>query len=393
MASQIILSLNAGSSSLKLGLYRVDGGDAQILASGEAGGLGGDQASVTLSDGSGAELLREQAALSDPCAASGHMLDIFNARAFPQPDAVGHRVVHGGPHCLEHTLIDETVLADLDRARTFAPLHVPVALALIDFAQARFPGLKQVACFDTAFHAGMPEVARRLPLPRDLYDEGVHRYGFHGLSCESIVRQLGADLPDRLVVAHLGSGCSVTAIAKGRSIDTSMGLTPTGGTVMATRPGDLDPGVLLYLMREKHLDDQALETMLDRHSGLAGISGATGDMRRLRETAGTDPRAAMAIEIFCYAATKQIAAMAAALGGLDLLVFTGGIGEHDAATRRRICEGLGWMGIPQEDKAAPAGTCNVRVMQTDEDRQIALHTAALAFSECERDPGPARPNG
>ncbi len=380
MNGRVILSLNAGSSSLKLGLYRVGGGVAEILVTGEIEAIGTDAAAVSITDAKGAERLREQAVLADPCAAARHILDRLDSAGFPRPDAIGHRVVHGGPDRLTHARIDETVLGELARARAFAPLHVPVALSLIEFARARFPGLEQVACLDTAFHAGMPEVARRLPLPRALYDEGVHRYGFHGLSCESIVRQLGADLPARLVVAHLGSGCSVTAVAKGRSIDTSMGLTPTGGIVMATRSGDLDPGVLLYLLREKHPNDQTLEEMLDWQSGMKGIAGTSGDMRRLREAAesGNGP-AALAIEMFCYSVRKTVAAMAAALGGIDLLVFTGGIGEHDQATRRRICEALAWMGVPAEAEEGSARTCKVAVRRADEDRQIALHTAGILF--------------
>ena len=214
----------------------------------------------------------------------------------------------------------------------------------------------------------MPDVARTLPIPRELRELGIERYGFHGLSCESIARQLGEDLPPRLVVAHLGHGASVTAIAKGRSIDTSMGLTPSGGVMMSTRCGDIDPGVLEYLVREQRYDAAQLETLIDQQSGMYGISAISGDMRELR-AASSNINAQLAIAMFCYSVRKQIAAMAAALGGIDMLVFTGGIGENDAATRASICEGLDWLGT---------GPTAVRILPSLEDEQIARHTWQLA---------------
>jgi acetate kinase len=213
----------------------------------------------------------------------------------------------------------------------------------------------------------MPNEARRFPLATALAATGIERYGFHGLSCESVVRQLGGRVPDRLVIAHLGSGSSITAVDKGRSIDTSMGLTPTGGMMMATRSGDLDPGLLIFLLRSQGLDADGLEDLLDRHSGLLGVSGRSGDPRRLREAAAKSPDARLALTMFAYAARKQVAAMAAALGGLDLLVFTGGIGENDAEIRAEICEGLAWLGP------------NVCVLPSEEDEQIARHTSERAW--------------
>src|SRR6202022_3098927 len=201
----------------------------------------------------------------------------------PAPAAVGHRVVHGGSKLRQHCLIDDSVLRQLEAATAFAPLHIPSALSVIRFAQEKFPGLPQVACFDTAFHAELAAVARVLPISKELQLEGIQRYGFHGLSCESIVHQLGNGLPSRLIIAHLGNGASVTAVKGGKSIDTSMGLTPSGGVVMGTRSGELDPGVLIYLMREKKLDAAMLEDMIDHRSGLLGISGISSDMRRLHE--------------------------------------------------------------------------------------------------------------
>ena len=215
----------------------------------------------------------------------------------------------------------------------------------------------------------MPDVARVLPIDRALQAQGIQRYGFHGLSLESIVRQLGERLPRRLVVAHLGNGASITAVEEGRSIDTSMGLTPSGGVIMGSRSGDLDPGVLIYLLREQKVDAAALEDMVDRRSGLLGISGLSSDMRRLHEAAASNADAALAIEMFCYAVRKQIAAMGAVLGGIDMLVFTGGIGENDAVVREKICAGLGWLGV---------GSGAVKVLASQEEEQIARHGAALS---------------
>ena len=231
----------------------------------------------------------------------------------------------------------------------------------------------------------MPDVARVLPLPRELRSQGVQRYGFHGLSIESIVRQLGDDLPDRLIVAHLGNGASITAVKSGKSIDTSMGLTPTGGVIMGTRSGDLDPGVLVHLIREKKFDAAMVEDLVDHRSGLAGISGVDSDMRRLHEAAASNCDARLAIQMFCYCVRKQVAGMIAALDGFDLLVFTGGIGENDAPVRAEICAGLSWLGVSLDkarNRAAnnpindSASCCSVRVLASREDEQIARHTWA-----------------
>ena len=304
----------------------------------------------------------------------------------PPPDAIGHRIVHGGPALRQHCRIDDAVLRQLHAAAAFAPLHAPAALALIRFAQVHFPGVPQVACFDTQFHADLPEVARVLPIARELLSDGMQRYGFHGLSLESIVRQLGDALPQRLVIAHLGNGASITAVKAGLSIDTSMGMTPSGGVIMGTRSGDLDPGVLVYLMREKKIDAARLEALVDQRSGLLGISGLSGDMRRLHEAAASNRDARLAIEMFCYSVRKQVAAMIAVLGGLDMLVFTGGIGENDAQVRTGICAGLSWIGVSLDEshnRAASnpvsdgASRCQVLVLASQENEQIARHAWAL----------------
>jgi acetate kinase len=249
------------------------------------------------------------------------------------------------------------------------------------FARKHFPALPQIACFDTTFHIDLPDVARVLPIPRELQSEGIQRYGFHGLSCESILHQLGDDPPARLIIAHLGNGASVTAVRDGKSIDTSMGLTPSGGLVMGTRSGEIDPGVLIYLMREKKFGAAKLEDMIDHRSGLLGISGISSDMRRLHEAASTNADARLAIDMFCYSVRKQIAAMIAVLGGVDLIVFTAGIGENDSEVRGAICGGLDWAGVFIEDKRDNLSKprCQVQVLPSQEDEQIARHTCALAL--------------
>ncbi|MDP2371779.1 acetate/propionate family kinase [Rhodoferax sp.] len=361
MGSLNILALNSGSSSLKFGLYRVDSTGAE-------------------------KLLGESVATTEQADAITQVASVLAASGMLPPDAIGHRIVHGGPALRQHCRIDDAVLRQLQAAVALAPLHAPAALALIRFAQVHFPGVPQVACFDTQFHVGLPDVARVLPIARELQSAGIQRYGFHGLSLESIVRQLGNALPENLVIAHLGNGASITALKAGLSIDTSMGMTPSGGVIMGTRSGDLDPGVLVYLMREKNFDAARLEALVDQRSGLLGISGLSSDMRRLHEAAASNSDARLAIEMFCYSVRKQVAAMLAVLGGLDMLVFTGGIGENDARVRAEICAGLAWIGISLDESrnsavSSPisdgASRCQVLVLASQEDEQIARHAWAL----------------
>jgi len=359
-AAMPVLALNAGSSSLKFGLCMVDADATRVFVSGSAESGGAFDAR----DAEGKALKCDARPIGTPQDAIEGIVDLLAATDFPMPAAIGHRIVHGGVACRHHTRIDARVMQQLEAATPFAPLHVPAALALVRSVHECFPGIPQVACVDTAFHAGMPDVARTLPIPRELRAHGIERYGFHGLSCESIVRQLSADLPRRLVIAHLGHGASVTAVASGRSIDTSMGLTPSGGVVMSTRCGDIDPGILEYLVRELHYDAGQLETLIDQRSGMMGISGLSGDMRELRAAAVSNADARLAISMFCYSVRKQIGSMAMALGGIDMLVFTGGIGENDVATRTSICEGLDWFGV---------GSAGIRVMPSQENAQIAQH--------------------
>jgi acetate kinase len=354
-----VLALNSGSSSLKFGLYRMGADQAKPLLEGHLDTIDG-------------------------------LLDRMAAGKLPPPQAVGHRIVHGGPALRVHTVVDAAVLNQIDAAANFAPLHTPQSLAVMRRSRELFPGLPQVACFDTAFHATLPEVARVLPLPRTLLAQGIQRYGFHGLSCESIVTQLTRELPEglpeRVLIAHLGHGASVTAVKSGRSIDTSMGLTPSGGLIMGTRCGDIDPGVLIHLMQQLGGDPNRLSDMLVRQSGLLGISGLSSDMRQLHDAEAGDAQARLAVRMFCVAVGKQLAAMATVLGGLDLIVFSGGIGENDASVRADVCQTLAWFGVVldaesnqsgQSDIGAASSCCDVRVVASQEELQIARHTASL----------------
>jgi len=381
-----VLALNSGSSSLKFGLYRTGTERTERLLSGEAEAIGGKEGKFSARDRHGKTIISEPVSFPGQREAIIRIAKLLADADQPAPVAIGHRIVHGGPRLRQHCLIDGPVLRQLEAATAFAPLHTPPALAVIRFAQEHFPGLPQVACLDTAFHVGLPEVARVLPIPREYQSAGIQRYGFHGLSCESIVHQLGSDLPDRVIIAHLGSGASVTAVKGGRSIDTSMGLTPTGGVIMGTRSGDLDPGVLVYLMRENKFDAARLEELVDHRSGLLGISGVSSDVRSLHEAASSNPDARLAIQMFCYSARKQMAGMIAALDGVDLVVFTGGIGENDPEVRAAICDGLVWISVRLDDKrnraatnpiSDPVSRCPVLVLGSQEDEQIARHAWAL----------------
>jgi acetate kinase len=358
-----VLALNSGSSSLKFGVYDVAGSTVTTVVAGEAEWRGGN-GTIRANDRAGNPLPLRQNTVATQDAAVTAISDLLD-QTHLSVLAVGHRVVHGGPDCRRHCVIDDSVMSRLQSAAEFAPLHVPPALSIIHYAQTHFHGVPQVACLDTAFHSAMPDVARSFALPRELCSEGVERFGFHGLSCESVLRQVG-QTPERLVIAHLGNGASITAVHNGRSIDTSMGLTPTGGVIMGTRCGDLDPGVLIYLIRKHGFDAQQLEHLVDHRSGLLGISGDSSDMRELHRSAGASACAKLAIAMFCYSVRKAIAAMAAALGGIDVLVFTGGIGEHDGAIRAPICEALRFLNIGR-----------TLTLPSLEDEQIALHTVRL----------------
>jgi acetate kinase len=368
-----ILVLNSGSSSLKFGLFRHAGDDESLLLEGSAEGIGRDDGSLRIKAPDGQVLVQQERVLESQIDALQKLAQVLTEQHHARPSAVGHRVVHGGPHLRAHQRITADVRRQLHDAVHFAPLHIPPALALIDEAEKIFDDAPHFACFDTAFHATLPPRAAHLALPRRYAEAGVMRYGFHGLSYESLVTRLGADLPARAVFAHLGNGSSVCALRDGQSIDTSMGLTPTGGVPMGTRSGDLDPGVLLYLMRVEKLDAGALETLLNRQSGLAGYADGESDMQALEKRAAAgDANASLALDAFATAVRKTIGGYAALLGGIDLLVFTGGIGEHSGQIRKRVCDGLAFMGLTDSD---PAG--KVRAIHTEEEKQIARHCRTL----------------
>ena len=347
-----LLCVNAGSSTLKLALFD---GEQRV-----------SQAQVR---GNGAPAL--EAALAQ--------LGTF------APDAAGHRLVHGGPVHHQPVRLDAALIASLRGIARFAPLHLPPALDAVEAIGSRFPGLPQIACFDTHFHWSLPERARRLPLPESLHAEGVRRYGFHGLSYEFIVSEMGPRLGRRAVIAHLGNGASLAALEDGKCVDTTMAFTPASGVVMSTRPGDLDPGVLLYLIT-KGAGAAEIQRLIDRECGLLGISGLSSDMKTLLEQRKRDPRAELAVEIFMYSCRKAIGALAAALGGLDTLVLTGGIGENSPEVRAGICSGLEHLGLAVDEAANRSGRtsisaagarCAAYVIRTDEDRIIARHAREL----------------
>jgi acetate kinase len=387
MSDESILVINTGSSSLKIGLYSAQDGEEGLLLDGLASGIGQSTATLQMKDAQGRVLRSETLGLGSEGDALDRAAPWLSELAENKPCAVGHRVVHGGPRLVTHQRITPAVLTELKSCLHFAPLHIPLALQLIERAQQSYPNIPQFACFDTAFHTTIPEAAARFALPRELFEEGIHRYGFHGLSYESIVHQLGQGLPPQTVIAHLGSGASLAAVKNGRSVDTTMGLTPTGGIPMATRSGDLDPGVLLYLLRRKEMSADSLEDLVNHNSGLKALSGGKGDMRELEAAADAgDLKAQLAIEVFCASIRKVIAAYAAVLGGLDLLVFAGGIGEHSPRIRRSVCQGLQFLGISIDDRAnqLPAGRISpqqskvaVSVIPSQEDRQIARHCRSL----------------
>ena len=374
-----VLTLNAGSSSLKAALFARAGGDA--LARAEVERIG---AAPRLSaTGPAGRQSRDLAGGDGHPAALAAILGAL-AEAVPQMQvaAVAHRIVHGGPDRRESRRLDGAELAALDALSPFAPLHQPHNLAGVRAAMAAFPGALQIGCFDTAFHRAQPWVNDTYALPAEFYEQGVRRYGFHGLSYDYINGHLARTCPDlhsgRVVVAHLGNGASICAIANGRPVATTMGFSPADGLAMGTRCGQIDPGVLLYLMTEKAMDAAAITELLHRRSGLLGLSGLSGDMRRLE--ASDDPRAAEAIGYFTARIRRELAALAAAMEGLDGIVFTAGIGENSALVRALVCDGLGWLGVRIDAAANRAGRreitapgCEIRtlVLPTDEECVLA----------------------
>src|SRR5580698_7383715 len=358
-----VLVLNSGSSSIKFSIYEAGGAEREKLFEGAVDGIGTDQGKYWIMDATDRKLVDETPALPDRAVAFKLVADALKSGKFPAPASIGHRMVSGGPTVIENQRITPALIDEMEKYTAFAPLHTPIAVYIMREAMRLFPGVPNFVVLDSYFHRTMPEVAKHMPIPEEYSDMGVRRYGAHGISYESIVYQLEPHVPEKLIVAHLGNGASISAIRNGECIDTSMGLTPTGGLISGTRTGDIDPGVLIFILRKiaettasaAAAADQ-LEAVANKTSGLLGVSDLSNDMRDLREAiAAGNAKARLAVDMFTWTIRKWIGSFVAELGGLDMLVFTGGIGVNDIDSRAEICAGLGTLGI-----AVDAGRNNVR---------------------------------
>lgn len=385
----VILTVNAGSSSIKFALYRM-GDTEERLVSGMIDRIGLPGGRFRAANATQSLLDRIDEFANHDAALVSLFQWLGNIPGGNAVAAIGHRVVQGGPRLTRPTRVTSEVIAELKAFISLAPNHLPGEIAAIEAARRAYPQLSQVACFDTAFHRAMPSLHQRLPLPREYFDRGILRYGFHGLSYEYIIQELrrvaGPEADGRVVIAHLGNGASMAAVSGGYAVDTTMGLTPLGGLVMGTRTGDLDPGVVLHLLREPGMSIDQVEDLLAKRSGMLGVSETSSDMKDLLDRQANDPRANEAVEMFCRQARKFVAAMAASLGGIDTLIFTGGIGEHAAEIRERIASGLGFLGVTIDrtrnelanDVISLDGSkVVVRVMRTNEELMIARQTTAF----------------
>ncbi|QVL34961.1 acetate/propionate family kinase [Telmatocola sphagniphila] len=377
-----VLTINGGSSSIKFALFE-SGEPPRRVLSGSVDRIGSPNSILKIQKHS-----EPAESISVPEMKPPQALELLLDRLeaiFPlhSLSGIGHRIVHGGPDHLEPQRIGAELLADLKAVVPLDPDHLPSEIALIESLRQRLPEIPQIACFDTAFHRHMPLVAKLLPIPRKYLDRGIHRYGFHGLSFTYLMEALsqhGAESQGKVLLAHLGSGCSLAAVHRGQSLDTTMGFTPTGGLMMGTRTGDLDPGILIHLARAENLSPRDLDRLVNKESGLLGVSGASSDLRDLLSRQEHELGAAEAVELFCYTIRKEIGAYAAVLDGLETLVFAGGIGEHSPEARRRICEGLKYLGVELDavENAKNAAVIStekssviVRVIPTDEESVIA----------------------
>ena len=390
-AGSRVLTINGGSSSIKFALFEV-GAVLRRIQGGELERIGRSGTTLRVTGSNPADNFSRPVTVADHTAAVGALMECIEEHSGRDAlAAVGHRVVHGGPKYSEPQQVTAEMVEELHRFSPFDPEHLPLEIELIEAVRERHPTLAQVACFDTAFHRTMPRVATLLPIPRRYEAQGVRRYGFHGLSYEFLMEELAhlgdpAATKGRVILAHLGNGASLAAVRAGKSIDTSMGFTPTAGLVMSSRSGDLDPGLVSYLARTEQMSAGQFQKMVNHQSGLIGVSETSSDMRDLLERETQDVRAAEAVALFCYQAKKWIGAFAAALGGLDTLVFAGGIGENAPPVRERICDGLGFLGIELDAERnaqnAPLVSSDtvrvkVRVIRTDEELMIARSVAHL----------------
>ncbi len=390
-----VLTINRGSATLKASLYETREQNELLIS------MAVDEASegsrrLKVFDPRGATVLDRRVVVGDRESAFEQMIDWLDEHQYlPGLAAAGHRLVQGGPKHTHPERITPETLANFKNLIPLDPDHMPAAIQVIQLVARKFPGLPQVACFDTAFHGALPLVARMYALPRKLYEQGILRYGFHGLSYEYVMSELRAlerTLANgRVIIAHMGSGASMVAVQAGKSMDTSMGFTPIEGLVMSTRSGDVDPGILLYLLQQEKIPARELSKLLNRESGLLGVSGTSGDMRTLLEKVREDTRAEEAISLFCYRAKKYVGAYAAVLGGVDVLVFAGGIGEHTPVVRKRICSGLEFLGIRLDDGrndvnesliSSTESQVKVRIIKTNEDLMIVRHVrSALGWPD------------
>jgi acetate kinase len=393
-----VLTVNGGSSSIKFVLFEA-GSDLRPVLKGRIERIGLSGATFVVKGQQQDDDFSRRIDAPDHRAAVSILMDWIEERIeVASLAAVGHRVVHGGAEYSTPQRITSELVAALRELSPFDPEHLPEEILLTEAFQHRFPDLPQVACFDTAFHRDMPRVARLLPLPRRLDAKGVQRYGFHGLSYAFLMEELARlagrqEANGRIILAHLGNGASLAAVQGGKSMDTSMGFTPAAGVPMSSRSGDLDPGLVWFLSQTEGMDAKGFNEMINSRSGLLGVSETSSDMRDLLEREKQDVRAAEAIALFCYQIRKWIGAFAAALGGLDTLVFAGGIGEHSPVVRFRICDGLGFLGIELEEKrnaanegviSAAAGRVVVRVIRTDEERMIAKTVCRFLGLGCKK---------
>jgi acetate kinase len=394
MSSLPVLVLNSGSSSIKFSIYEAGENRRERLYEGAVDGVGTDLGKFWVKDESGKKLVDQTPALPNRSVAFQLVADALRAE-FPAPKAIGHRIVSGGPTVEENQRITPELIDEIESYTAFAPLHTPIAVHIMREALRLLPGVPNFAILDTWFHRTMPQVARLMPIPPEYSAMGVRRYGYHGISYESIIHQLQPNVPQKLIVAHLGNGASITAIRNGKCIDTSMGLTPTGGIISGTRTGDIDPGVLLFILRkiaEKTEDPEdaadQLETVASKKAGLLGVSELSNDMRDLREAIQNgNPKARLAVDKFVWTIQKWIGSFFAELNGLDMLVFTGGIGENDIASRAEICTGLEALGIvldPTRNNvrgeaviSAEHSRVTVRVIPPLEDLMIVNHVIRL----------------
>jgi acetate kinase len=399
MSSLPVLVLNSGSSSIKFSVYEAGNGARDRLLEGAVDGIGTDLGQFWMKDAEGRTIFNQAPALPNRSVAFKLVSDSLHSGEFPAPAAIGHRTVCCSPTVRENQRITPALIDEIDKYASLAPLHTPIAVYIMREALNLFPGIPNFAVLDTYFHRTMPEVATWLPLPEEYFSLGVRRYGFHGISYESIIQQLTPSIPDRLIVAHLGNGASISAIRKGECLDTSMSMTPTSGIISGTRTGDIDPGVVLFLLRKiaettpgaADAADQ-LDAILGKKAGLLGMSGLSNDMRTLRTAIKDgDRKARLAVQKFTWTIARWIGSYMAELGGLDMLVFTGGIGENDIDSRAEICSGLAALGIvldPQRNNvrgaaviSTPDSPVEIRVIPPAEDLVIVNHVVRLLGSD------------